>query len=233
MKAKATDKRFFFEDNDFRVCFRPDKISYVDDPARVTRALHEEIEIKYFYEGSSTLLIGKETIEVQKGDLVVINPYEPHSTIRFGEERGHYRFLMMDLDFFMDGTTGGLDLRTLMIERGLTFKTLIRGDARLADIMRRMTEANESKSEYRRFAMRATMLELFSLLLAEYATRPSRERETEVSAPSKRSSPPCGGSVRAMPHRSRLMSWRRSATSANATFAVCSARSRGKAQCGI
>ena len=182
MKAKAPDNRFFCEDTDFRVCFRPDKISYVDDPARVTRALHEEIEIKYFYEGSSTLLIGKETIEVQKGDLVVINPYEPHSTIRFGEERGHYRFLMMDLDFFMDGTTGGLDLRTLMIERGLTFKPLIRGDARLADIMRRMTEANKSKSEYRRFAMRATMLELFSLLLAEYATRPSRERNGSFRA---------------------------------------------------
>ena len=81
----------------------PDSISRIDDPAGVTRALHEEIELKYFYEGESTLLIGGETVEVRAGDLVVINPYELHSTIRFGEDRGRYRLLMMDPDFFMDG----------------------------------------------------------------------------------------------------------------------------------
>ena len=179
MKTKPSDKSRFFADTDFRVTFRPGKISYVDDPARVSKALHEEIEIKYFYEGNATLLIGKETCEVQAGDLVVINPYELHSTLRAEGERGLYRFFMMDLDFFMDGATGGLDLRTLMLERGITFKTLIRGDARIGDIMRRLTEAYAVQADYWHYTVRAILLELFSLLLSEYTAR-------TISAPLKR-----------------------------------------------
>lgn len=171
MKAaeKRSDISKLFISEDFRLVFHPGKVSYIDDPLRVPRALHEEIEIKYFYEGSSTLLIGTETVEVTAGDLVVINPYEPHSTIRFGEERGHYRFLMMDLDFFMDGSMGGLDLRTMLLKNGLTFRTLIRADARVGSVMQRLTEAYVEQGEYWQFLMRGLLLELFAILLRDYA----------------------------------------------------------------
>ena len=159
MRARETEAVRFFEDNDFRATFRPDKISYIDDPARISRALHEPIELKYFYEGSSTLLVGKETLEAGTGDLVVINPYEPHSTIRFGEERGCYHYLLLDLDFFMDGATGGLDLRSLMLEEGLTFKPLIR-DARIGDMMRRLCGVYAEKGPYFRYAVRGILLAL-------------------------------------------------------------------------
>ena len=182
MKTKPSDKSRFFADTDFRVTFRPGKISYVDDPARVSKALHEEIEIKYFYEGNATLLIGKETCEVQAGDLVVINPYELHSTLRAEGERGLYRFFMMDLDFFMDGATGGLDLRTLMLERGITFKTLIRGDARIGDIMRRLTEAYAVQADYWHYTVRAILLELFSLLLSEYTKKNRKDGKDNFRA---------------------------------------------------
>lgn len=177
MKQRAFGNSGFYEDADFHLQFRPDKISCIDDPARVSKALHEEIEIKYFYEGTSTLLIGTEIVEVTAGDLVVINPYELHSTIRFGQERGRYRFLMMDPSFFMDGATGGLDLRALMIEKGLTFRTLIRGDARIADIIRRLTDAYTEKGAYWQLAVRGIALELFALLLEEYALpHPRKEK---------------------------------------------------------
>ena len=149
----------------------PDSISRIDDPAGVTRALHEEIELKYFYEGESTLLIGGETVEVRAGDLVVINPYELHSTIRFGEDRGRYRLLMMDPDFFMDGAAGGLDLRAMIVEEGLTFKTLVRDDARVRPLVERAVAAYAEGGPYWRFAVRGAMLELFALLLSEYSEK--------------------------------------------------------------
>ena len=182
MKVKETEAARFFEDTAFRVTLRPDTISYIDDPARISRALHEPIELKFFCEGNTTLLVGNETLEAKKGDLVIINPYEPHSTIRFGEERGHYHYLLLDLDFFMDGATGGLDLRTLMLEGGLTFQPLISGDARIADIMERLCTLFAEKSTYWRFAMRGILLELFSLLLSEYAILPSSKEKGSFHA---------------------------------------------------
>ena len=170
-KKQASDKRRFFPDAGFPLKFCPDRIAQLDDPTVVSRALHEAIELKYFCEGTSTLLIGTETVEVQAGDLVVINPYELHSTIYLGKERGHYHLLMVDPDFFMDGGMGGLDLRTMMLKGGLTFKTLIRGDARAADMMRRLCEAYAAETEYWQLAVRGIMLELFALLLCEYAEK--------------------------------------------------------------
>lgn len=155
----------------FPLRIAPDAVSYIDDPARVSHALHGEIELKYFYEGASTLLIGKKTVEVKAGDLVVINPYELHSTIRFGEERGRYRLLMMDPDFFMDGASGGLDLRAMIVEEGLTFRTLVRGDERIGEIMSRVIEAYTEKGLYWRFAVRGAMLEFFAILLSEYSEK--------------------------------------------------------------
>lgn len=181
--ARKREAQGFFAEADFRLLFQPDKISRIDDPAGVSRALHEELELKYFYEGSSTLLIGNEPVEVQAGDLVVINPYESHSTIRFGEEeRGHYRFLMMDLDFFMDAATGGLDLRALMVEEGLILRTLIRGDARIADMMRRLTAAYTDKGAYWRLTVRGVMLELFALLLSEYSEKDPAGRRGDLGS---------------------------------------------------
>jgi len=165
----------YFTDTDFRLVFQPFKASSIDDPSALSRTLHEEIELKYFYEGNSTLIIGTETVEATVGDLVVINPYEPHSTIRFGEDGGHYRFLMMDLDFFLDGSTGGLDLRAMMIKNGLTFQTLIRGDAKISDIINRITEAHAEKKPYWKLAVRGALLELFALLLNEYSIKPNEE----------------------------------------------------------
>ena len=154
---KRTDMSIYFTDADFRAVFQTTKASSIDNPASISKTLHEEIEVKYFYEGSSTLIIGGKTVEVSEGDLVVINPYEPHSTIRFGESGGRYRFLMMDLDFFLEGSTGGLDLRSILLKKGITFQTLIRGDSRTSDIMRRMTEVFSQKKPYWRFAMRGVM----------------------------------------------------------------------------
>ena len=63
-------------------------------------ALHEDIEIKCFYEGTATLLIESQTVSVKAGDVVVINPYEFHATVDTGEEKGKYNLFMLPLDYF-------------------------------------------------------------------------------------------------------------------------------------
>ena len=72
----------YFFNAPFHITIRPSKPSIVKvDTARV---VHEAIEIKCFYEGESTLLIDSKPIKVRAGDVVVINPYELHSTIDDG-----------------------------------------------------------------------------------------------------------------------------------------------------
>ena len=176
---KAENAVLFFRDPDFPMRFSANSISRVDDPLSAPRALHEALEIKYFYEGTSTLLVGKKTVEVTAGDLVVINPYELHSTIRLGEERGQYHLLMIGLDFFLDGSTGGLDLRAMMIENGLTFRTLIRNDVRIAAIMGRIAAVYAEQGAYWQLSVRGALLELFALLLREYSQESAEEERGE------------------------------------------------------
>ena len=78
------------------------KVSCINRPDYITDkdALHEEIEIKYFYEGTATLLIGTKTVSVKAGDVVVINPFEFHATVNTGENKGKYHLFMIPLDYF-------------------------------------------------------------------------------------------------------------------------------------
>lgn len=166
--SKKPGLNLFFVDPSYRLYIRPESESIIDDPSNISKAMHEEIEMKYFYEGSSTLLVGTETLAAEAGDVVIINPYEIHSTIRFGENRGRYHMIIMDLDFLFDGSTGGLDLRRLLMGSGKTFRTLIRDDKRLGDIFIRAVELHKNKRPYYKLSLRGLMLELFAILLGEY-----------------------------------------------------------------
>ena len=93
----------------------PERTSTVDDVTEAACAIHEAIEIKCFYEGNSTLLVGSKTIYAKAGDVVVINPYEFHATVDPGadENKGKYHLIMVPLDYFGDSTD--LDLRNLIL----------------------------------------------------------------------------------------------------------------------
>lgn len=80
----------------------PGKVSRTDRQISLSgnTALHENVEIKCFYEGTATLLIESQTVRVKAGDVVVINPYEFHATVDTGEEKGKYHLFMLPLDYF-------------------------------------------------------------------------------------------------------------------------------------
>jgi len=167
-ETKPMVSNILFEDPDFKLLIATEIESYINDLGKTNKVFHEEIEIKYFYEGSATLLIGSSVIPVEAGDIVVINPYEFHATIRFGEHIGKYHLYTVSLDFLDDGRGIGLNLRDLLVGGFARFRTIIRGDKRLADILLRAAEEKKKNEPHRKLVTRGLMLEFFGLLLRSY-----------------------------------------------------------------
>ncbi|MBQ3140424.1 MAG: helix-turn-helix domain-containing protein [Clostridia bacterium] len=154
------------------------RVSNIDNINDISGVFHEEVEIKFFYEGSSTLLIGKETIVTQPGDVVVINPYEFHSTVDYGESKGIYHLLMVGLDFFDDGGRNCPDLRQIFTGERTSFQTLIRGNERLGHIITDIVwELNLHKNRYEQVVY-GLMQQLFALLLRDYRSAGELELPT-------------------------------------------------------
>lgn len=127
-----------------------DKISSIDNNDDLASMFHEDIEIKLFYEGSSTLIIGNRTIVTSPDDIVVINPYEFHSTVDMGERKGVYHLLMIGLDFFESENNSIFDLRHLFIKEHLKIKTLIQRNTRLCDIIINIVNEVKEKNLFMR-----------------------------------------------------------------------------------
>lgn len=157
-----------FKDASFPIKINPGRASVVDDVGSASRALHEAIEIKYFYEGESTLLIGTETLHVTAGDVVVINPYEVHGTIDYGKiEKGRYHLFMVGLDFFSGATSAGIDLRHLIFGKHVAFKKHFPENKRMQEILTRVASEADFGDEAARLSIFGLMAEFFALLLRE------------------------------------------------------------------
>lgn len=155
-----------FEDRTFPIKIRPCRSSVTDNMDNARRALHEAIEIKYFRKGESTLLVGDKTVYAKAGDIIIINPYEIHATIDYGKEnQGEYCLVMMGLDFF-DGISAGIDLRHELLGKGTLFKTQIKSNVRMQEILTRIAEEDDSLPTYR-LSLFGLMAELAALFLNE------------------------------------------------------------------
>lgn len=168
-----------FEEERFPILIDAFRTSGIDRVEDARRALHEAIEIKYFYEGTSTLLIGTETVVAHAGDVIVINPYEFHATVDFGVERGKYHLIMVEPAFFADMGAEIPDLRSLLLAGQASFRTQFRGDERMRRILLRAVEEMETRAPCYRIAVRGLMLEFLALLLRygmnDVSQRGSRE----------------------------------------------------------
>ncbi len=170
-----------YDEECFRIKVEPDKVSRIDAIDDFSEVFHEDIEIKYFIDGSSTLHIGGGSVVTQSGDVVFINPYEFHSTVNYAEEKGRYHLLMISLDFFDGMGEGFLDLRYLFTKERTRIQTLIRGNERIARIISDIVfEVIEERRDYRR-AVTALLLELFVLLFRDYRDSTLAELPTDKS----------------------------------------------------
>ena len=160
-----------FEDEALKIQAVPYRKSKVDSLNEFSRVFHEDIEIKCFYKGSSTLCVGTENITVQAGDVVFINPYEFHCTVENGAEPGEYFLLMIGLDFFE--SIPFCDLRYLFIQERTRIQNLIRGNKRISRlVIDAVLELAGKKDRYEN-VLKGIILELTSLLLRDFRdTRP-------------------------------------------------------------
>lgn len=161
-------KRITFSNENFKIIHHADRISFINELEEYPKDFHEEIEIKLFYEGSSTLFVGNESIVTKPDDVIFINPYEFHSTINVGEEKGKYHLLMVGLDFFNKDNRDLLDLRYLFIKEHVSIKHLIRGNKRITSLIYNIVSELEAAGEMHQQIIRGMLLELFVLLLRDY-----------------------------------------------------------------
>lgn len=126
-------------------------------------ALHEELEIKCFYEGSATLLVESRSISVKAGDVVVINPYEFHATVDVGEEKGAYHLFMLPLDYF----TGvpELNLHRLCFGGGKKFTTLFAGEPKLYGLLMEAAEEVRQGLPGHELVVKSLLMTFFAHLL--------------------------------------------------------------------
>ena len=147
-----------------RIRVRLDSVSSINGLEADRRAIHEDIEIKCFYEGSATLLIGNETVSAKAGDVVVINPYEFHATVAYSENKGKYHMFMIPLDYFSDADTSESELM-LMLRAGQTFLSRhYENNARLFGILMQAAEEYRNRETAYQSAIKGLMIQLFALL---------------------------------------------------------------------
>ena len=158
---ESKEQEILFSTKDFKI-FLENKESGVQE-----KALHEALEIKYFYEGNSMIMIDDDVIIAEPGDITVVNPYEIHTNVKTDSYKGRYILLMVDLDFFAKARPNGIDLRTLLIAEGQKFNHRIRDNKRLQTIISRVAEELEEQKEHYRLVVYSLMSEFFALLLRE------------------------------------------------------------------
>lgn len=165
MEQKKLHDRLVFERNDFRISHHCGKRFNPDDLAMVSRSWHEEIEIKYFTEGTSTVLVDTEPIVAQAGDVILINPYEFHSTLSVGESSGKYNLLMIGMDMFSSKNLDNFDMKHLLLGRRIRFNNLIRDNERIKQVIINIINELTNKEASYELVVRGLVLELFALLL--------------------------------------------------------------------
>lgn len=167
MPEKELYSKINFPEADFKISVDAGKVSKLDNLDDFPRLFHEEIELKLFLEGSSTLMIDNKTIVASRGDIVVVNPYQIHSTVNIGEESAKYHLVMISLDFF-ERNQSFPDLRRIFIKERTGLKNLIHKNHRLGEIIKNIaTEFTEKKDMYHNVTENLVS-ELILLLLREY-----------------------------------------------------------------
>ena len=146
----------------------PRRTSFVGTVDTATKAFHEAVEIKYFCEGESTLIVDSQTIHATSGDIIVINPYEFHTTIDCGKDNpGKYHLFMIGLDFFEGAIGVDINLRKLLLEKRIAFHSKISENKKIRSILDKAVAEYENVDSYSRLALFGLIAELFAELLRE------------------------------------------------------------------
>ena len=162
IKEELSEQRISFPFSDFKILVSDSKVRANE------KAFHEEIEIKYFYEGVSTLIVDKDIIVANPGDITIVNPFEIHANVDIGRSNAKYLSIILNLDFLKELNPNGLDLRKAFVSSGKKLYNHIANNQRLQSIILRVNEEIKGEKENYRLVVYALITELFALLLRDY-----------------------------------------------------------------
>lgn len=162
IKEELSEQRISFPLNDFKILVSDSKVRANE------KAFHEEIEIKYYYEGVSTLIVDKDIIVANPGDITVVNPFEIHANVDIGQANGKYLSIILNLDFLKELNPNGLDLRKAFVTSGKKLYNHIVNNQRMQSIILQVNEEIKGEKENYRLVVYALITELFALLLRDY-----------------------------------------------------------------
>ena len=105
---------------------------------------------------------------IKAGDVVVINPYEFHTTLDGGGETpGKYHLFMIGLDFFSGDGTDVPDLRHLLLGGQIAFKTHFPYAVKIGTLLQILLFEYGLRSPYYRLTVRGLLMQIFAHLLRE------------------------------------------------------------------
>ena len=164
-KEISAYNKIAFDDENLKISVYPNRQSWIDGTGDYYGYFHEEIEMKYFYEGSCTILIDNKRVNVKKGDFLFVNPYQIHSTVSIGDQCAKYHLIMVSLDFFSD--TGLLNLRQLFTEKRISIINVIENNERIKHIVNELAVEYTEKNELYDIAVKGLVAELFAILVRD------------------------------------------------------------------
>ena len=162
IKQELSEQHIPFPLSDFKILVSDSKVRANE------KAFHEEIEIKYFYEGVSTLIIDEDIIVANPGDITIVNPFEIHANVDIGQPDGKYLSIILNLDFLKELNPNGLDLRKAFVTSGKKLCNHIVNNTRLQAIIKQVSEEIKHEKENYKLVVYALITELFALLLRDY-----------------------------------------------------------------
>jgi len=175
-KNELVKKIIFFSDNF--------KIGYHESfPVIGEKKIHEEIEIKYYYDDSCVVIIENESYQTHAGDITIVNPYEMHTNVGVGDHMGKYIILMVGMDFLDTVNQNAFNLRRMLLEEGCKFNNIIRGDERLQTIILRVADELKKEEALYQLVVQNLMSEFFVLLFRNYQNKKiprSKEASTDT-----------------------------------------------------
>ena len=145
------------------------------------KAFHEELEIKYCYQGGFGVLIDTDLHYLKSGDVAIVNPYEIHANVKMGGEGRYYR-LILDLDNFDGVEYNGAELRRQLISGVVRFQNIISENEQLQNVIKSIVFELESKDEHFELCVKGLMQQLTAILLRNCvsANESSREQNLKI-----------------------------------------------------
>lgn len=140
------------------------------------KAFHEEIEIKYCYQGSFGVLTNSTLNILTAGDIVITNPYDIHSNIDLGQA-GRYYMVILDLDVFSQIEFDGEDLRRQLISGKVKFNNLIKNNVEMQSLIKGMALESQAKKPHYKLCIKGMTEQLIAHLLRQCVS--SEENKTD------------------------------------------------------